>query len=181
MVKYPTSWGNVADWYDEMLEEGKDTFQQEVILPNLLRLMNIKKGQKILDLGCGQGFFCRAFGAAGATVIGIDISAELVAVARKRNSEDLKSHITYAVGSAEKLADTPAHSVEAVTIVLAIQNMEKINLVFAECARVLKPKGKVYLVLNHPAFRVPRASGWAGMKHAPYSIGALTDICQKRK
>ena len=29
-----------------------------------------------------------------------------------------------------------------------------------ECYRVLRPTGKIYLVLNHPAFRVPKASAW---------------------
>ena len=31
---------------------------------------------------------------------------------------------------------------------------------FAELARVVKPHGKIYLVLNHPAFRVPKESSW---------------------
>ena len=43
---------------------------------------------------------------------------------------------------------------------LAIQNIENPKSVFKECARVMKANGKLYVVLNHPAFRVPKASGW---------------------
>jgi ubiquinone/menaquinone biosynthesis C-methylase UbiE len=52
------------------------------------------------------------------------------------------------------------HSVDVIIIVLAIQNIENINAVFAECKRVLKPGGKLFMVLNHPAFRIPKASDW---------------------
>ena len=56
-----TSWGGVADWYDSYLETNPDSYQEKVIAPNLLRLIDIKKGMKILDLACGQGFFSRKF------------------------------------------------------------------------------------------------------------------------
>ena len=50
-----TSWDNVAGWYDELMKEPAG-YQKDVILPNILRLMEIKKGDNILDLACGQGF-----------------------------------------------------------------------------------------------------------------------------
>ena len=60
MKKLKTSWGGVAGWYQNLLS-GEGTYQKEVILPNLLRLLNIKKGEVILDLGCGPGFFAAEF------------------------------------------------------------------------------------------------------------------------
>lgn len=52
------------------------------------------------------------------------------------------------------------NTIDTVVIVLAIQNIENVNEVFAECKRVLKKDGRIVLVLNHPAFRVPQASDW---------------------
>ena len=77
MQKKETSWGKVADWYDDMVLSN-DSYQKTLILPNLLRVMDIKNGQKILDIGCGQGFFTNEFGRAGAVVTGIDVSPELI-------------------------------------------------------------------------------------------------------
>lgn len=71
-----TSWENVAEWYSKLLE-GDGTYQKELVLPNLLRLMNIQHGDKVLDLACGPGFFSREFAAKGAVVVGVDASRSL--------------------------------------------------------------------------------------------------------
>ena len=84
-----TSWENVAGWYDEYLENGKDTYQSKVILPNLIRLMDIKKGQKILDIACGTGFFSRQFHKIGAVVAGVDASENLIKIAREKSPKDI--------------------------------------------------------------------------------------------
>ena len=68
-----TSWGKVAGWYGEYLGN-EDTFQTQVILPNLARILAPQPGTRILDLACGQGFFARAFAEAGAEVVGADIA-----------------------------------------------------------------------------------------------------------
>jgi 2-polyprenyl-3-methyl-5-hydroxy-6-metoxy-1,4-benzoquinol methylase len=49
----------VAKWYDDYLQD-EDNYQNKVILPNLLRLLdldNLPNKSNILDIGCGQGFF----------------------------------------------------------------------------------------------------------------------------
>ncbi|QUL98399.1 MAG: class I SAM-dependent methyltransferase [Candidatus Fermentithermobacillus carboniphilus] len=153
--KKNTSWDNVARWYNELLNK-EGTYQKELILPNLLRLMAIKEGEVVLDLACGQGFFAREFRKHGARVIGVDVSKKLIDIARKSSPED----ISYHVASAENLAFIEDGSVDKVAIVLAIQNIQDMHSVFFECRRVLKPEGKLYLVLNHPAFRIPGASSW---------------------
>ncbi len=155
-----TSWGNVADWYDQLVDGQASNYQKDVILPNLLRCLNIQPGQQVLDLACGQGFFSRAFAEAGAHVTGQDISSELVQIAKQVEAQSPKM-IAYYVGSAEDLSVLPATArFEIITIVLAIQNISQAHLVFQACAERLLPGGRLVLVLNHPAFRVPKSSDW---------------------
>jgi len=150
-----TSWGGVADWYDSYLETTEDSYQDKVIAPNLARILALKKGVRLLDVACGQGFFTRKFKEAGATVCGADISAELIAQA-KNHSPDIPFH----VAPAQKLNFAKEASFDLVTIILAIQNIQNIQETFSEAARVLVPGGRLVLVLNHPAFRVLRRSSW---------------------
>ncbi|MFA6364873.1 MAG: class I SAM-dependent methyltransferase [Candidatus Paceibacterota bacterium] len=155
MERKNTSWGVAADWYHEHLEK-EGTYQKEVVLPNLLRILALKKGMRILDLACGSGFFSRAFAETGAEVIGSDVATRLILIARKESPKNIAFHIA----PAHKLDFLPSKSVDLITIIFAAQNIENIDKVFAECARVLKPRGSLVIVMNHPAFRVPKRSGW---------------------
>ncbi|HSR89047.1 MAG TPA: class I SAM-dependent methyltransferase [Candidatus Udaeobacter sp.] len=167
-MKKQTSWGKVANWYDSMLEKDDDSFQQKVILPNLIRSMTLDKNQIVLDLACGQGFFSRIFAQSGAKVIASDISPELIQIAKSRRvSNDVTRHdfaksknIEYHVSPADKINFCADKSVDSITIILALQNIKNVDGVLAECARVLKEKGSIFLVLNHPAFRAPKVSSW---------------------
>lgn len=150
-----TSWGKVANWYDNLLKE-EGTYQKDLILPNLLRILDIKKGEIILDLACGQGFFAKEFYKKNARVVAVDISRELIAIAEKNLSKEIK----FVVAPANNLDFLTANSVDKITLIMAIQNIEDVGGVFKECQRVLKLNGKLFIIMSHPAFRVPRKSSW---------------------
>ena len=62
-----TDWDNISVWYEGYLQ-GEDTYQAKVIAPNLLRMLEVKKGESVLDLACGEGFFSRLVAGSGAVV-----------------------------------------------------------------------------------------------------------------
>lgn len=156
-MKKNTSWGGAAIVGD---------YQKNLILPNLLRLIEIKKGEVILDLGCGPGFFAGEFIKKGARVIAVDNSEDLIKQAKGQN---LKNAEFYAA-SADKLEFLKNETANKATLILAIQNMESPDGVFKECARILKPEGRLFMVINHPAFRIPKSSewGWDPVKKIQY-------------
>ena len=149
-----TSWEGVAGWYDDLLK-GADTYQEKVILPNLLRLIPPTGGKRVIDIACGQGFFSRAYAAGGAEVLGVDLSPELIKLARAHESRGLH----FAVSSASAIK-AGAGAFDAALLILALQNIKEMPETLAEAARILKPGGALAIVLNHPAFRIPSASSW---------------------
>lgn len=151
-----TSWENVAEWYIDLLGKEGHSYQKNVILPNILRVLAIRKGMKILDLACGQGFFAREFSKAGASVIGADMSPTFIKFGKKHSARG----ITFMRASADNLSGINYASCDAATLILAIQNIENLYGMLAECARVLKPEGSLFIVMNHPAFRIPKQSSW---------------------
>lgn len=149
-----TSWGTVAGWYDAHLREG-DTYHAQVILPNLMRILALTKGERVLDIGCGQGFVSRALGKAGARVTGADISTELIALAQRESPG-----MSFVVAPSHALTFAQDASFDTALLVLALQNIEAMEATFAEVTRVLAPGGRLVMVLNHPAFRVLKHSSW---------------------
>jgi ubiquinone/menaquinone biosynthesis C-methylase UbiE len=149
-----TSWGKVAKWYEKTVTDDS-SYQNTVIKPNLLRLLNLQKGESVLDIACGSGFFAREFSKLGAKVTGVDIGAELIAIAKQ---QDPKSE--YIVGDAQNIVSLKNEQFDVITIVLAIQNIKNSQAVVSEISRLLKPGGRCLIVLNHPAFRVPKQSEW---------------------
>jgi ubiquinone/menaquinone biosynthesis C-methylase UbiE len=153
-MKKSTSWGEVANWYDEYLKK-EGSYQAEVLLPQVLRMLSLTKADTVLDLACGEGFFAREFAKTDAKVIGADISQELIQKAKTAGGP-----ILYKVAPANKLTFAKNAEFTAVVCILALQNMEDIKSVFAEVKRVLASKGRFVLVLNHPTFRVLKRSSW---------------------
>ena len=160
-MKKETSWGSVSEWYNDLLNTSSDSYQKNVILPNLLRLVYPKKNMTILDLACGQGYFSHAFAEKGAEVIGSDISKELIELANKVTSENKDSiKPKFYVSPADKISFAKDSTIDVITIVLALQNIENLAGTIKECSRVLKSDGKLFIILNHPTFRIPEKSSW---------------------
>ncbi len=151
-----TSWEKAAAWYDDLLQSGEGTYQHDLILPNVLRLLAVKKGEKLLDLACGQGLFSREVAKAGAKVTGVDLSPRLITIAKERSPRGIQFH----VAPADRLDFLAGNSFDAVVCVSAIQNMKNVVGVCGEAARVLARGGRFLVVMNHPGFRIPKRSAW---------------------
>lgn len=148
--------GEVARWYDAAVGTRGGEYQREVIFPQVFRLLDLKKGECLLDVACGQGAFCRTAEKLGLSVTGVDASSQLIQLARKRSGK----RIRYLVGDARQLDTLTADSFDAAACILAIQNIDPVEPVFAGCSRLLRPGGQMVVVMNHPSFRIPRQSGW---------------------
>lgn len=153
-----TSWGRVARWYDTAIQK-EESYHKTVILPNLDRLCVVKKGERLLDLGCGNGFFSEHFARSGAHVVGVDLSKEFIVAAQER-ARIANLLIRYHTASADRLGMIASASIDIVLLILAIQNMENYSQVFVECSRVLKKNGRLAIVMNHPVFRIPKKTSW---------------------
>ena len=117
-----TSWNNVASWYDELFKND-DSYQAKVVLPNLLRILDLKTGEQVYDLACGQGYFANVFAHMGANVVASDLSKNLIETAKKNSKEKISFYISPA-HRAQFLKDV---SIDTIVVVLAIQNIEMLE------------------------------------------------------
>lgn len=163
-----TGWDHVAHWYDELLEGGRSDHHSRVILPGVLRLLEPAQGQRVLDVACGQGMFCRRLAELGVDSVGVDASPKLITAARTA-SRDPSSRAprqpSFVVADARELGQirTPEladRSFDAATCIMALMNIEPIEPVLAGIAALLKPGGRFVAVFLHPAFRAPGQTKW---------------------
>lgn len=115
------------------------------------RLLRIGRGgreKKILDVGCGNGqtlIQIRQSGFAG-ELFGLDIAAGILKIAKKSNS-DARTGIHFAEGDAEKLK-FPDNTFDYLILKHLLQNVYRPLRALQECARVLKPGGKIAIAVN---------------------------------
>ena len=170
-----TSWGGVADWYHDFLSEG-DTHHERVIAPNLARLLAPAKGERVLDVACGEGYFTRRFSESGAEIVGADISPELIALAKKQSPDS-----EFFTAPMERMSFAGDGTFLKAFCVLALQNVEEPARGVKEVARVLKSAGQFVIVLNHPCFRIPKRSSWGYDEEAKIQYRRLDGYLSESK
>lgn len=153
-----TSWEPVEKWYKDLVGKEGHYYHREVIIPNLLKIMDLTKfqGPSILDLACGQGILARHL-KKEIPYVGLDISTSLISEAKKMNKNKGHHFQVMDVGGPLQL-DSLQFS--HVSIVLALQNIENMAQVFKNAFQHLVKGGRFFIVLNHPCFRIPRQSSW---------------------
>lgn len=154
----PTSWEPVGNWYQNLVGEEGHYYHKNVILPALLELMSISETKEplLLDLACGQGVLARQL-PKSTPYIGVDLSKTLLQAAK---SQDTNPQHQYYLGDITKPLPIKNQNCSHATIILALQNVEAPQQALANAAKHLRVGGKLFIVLNHPCFRVPRQSSW---------------------
>lgn len=130
-------WSEHAPWWLE--EVANDPVYELDVLPLVEELIENAGGHR-LDLGCGEGQVMRSL---GGTVVGTDMSMHLLRLARQAGPV-VRAHLP----SLDWLRPGTIDVAYAVLVVEHLPNLD----VFASAARVVRPGGRLVVVMNHPAF-----------------------------
>ncbi len=151
-----TSWENVAEWYGTHLS-APGTYQSEVVWPGAMKLLGVGAGKMFFDVACGEGSFAQMISKQGGGVVGIDASPTLV---RQAQMKHIRNAEFFVADASRGTKDIGSLMFDGAAIVLALQNIENMSGVFVTVAKLLKKNAPFVIVLNHPAFRIPRQSSW---------------------
>lgn len=152
--KRQTSWQPVAKWYNKLVGDKGQYYHEHVVIPGVLKLLALTDTSRVLDIACGQGILARSI-LKTAMYMGIDIAPSLIDAAKK--SDNNPKH-TYRVGDVSKLNIYGKFTHAA--CILALQNIEDSDGIIKNIEANLEKNGILVIVLNHPAFRIPRQSSW---------------------
>ena len=150
-----TSWQKVSKWYGSIVGEKGHFYHQSLIIPQTLKLLGIKAGDRLLDVACGQGVLSRRlFGTV--RYVGIDASKNLIDEAKSLDSN--KAHRYFVKDATKSFGFEETFNKAA--IILALQNIKEPEKTLQHLSKVMEKSGKLVIVLNHPCFRIPRQSSW---------------------
>jgi SAM-dependent methyltransferase len=115
------------------------------------------EGRRVLDLGCGLGYFAREARARGARqVIGVDLSERMLEEARRRTDDP---DIRFVRDSLEGFTAEP-EAFELITSTLALHYIADYPALVRRVATWLAPGGRFAFSVEHPIFTAHGTSDW---------------------
>lgn len=107
------------------------------------------RGARVLDVGCGGGLLAEAMAREGARVLGLDLSPELVDIAKLHRLESKQNgavlDLEYRVQPVEALADAQPGDFDAITCMEMLEHVPEPGSILEACARLLKPGGRLFV------------------------------------
>jgi len=146
-------WDANAEWWDDRIGDGND-FQIQLIEPATERLLQPKRGDRILDVACGAGRLARRMAELGAHVVAFDCSAKFIARAKRRSPPEMQN-IEYHVldaAQANRMRSLGAGRFDKAVCTMALMDMQEIRPLFKALSRLLKPGGLFVFSVTHPCF-----------------------------
>lgn len=138
--------GSLGDHFNVNAEHS--AYNAYIDRPAMLDLAGDVAGQRILDAGCGAGFYAAALADRGASVLGLEDSAVLVAHARARLGDRAEVRQYDLNTPLDELGDG---SFDGAVCALVLHHLADRPRFLGEVFRVLRPGGWFVLSTTHPA------------------------------
>lgn len=148
-------WNESADAWIASLGTDGDFGRRFVLDAPMLERAKRSGAKTALDVGCGEGRFCRALAAHGVTTTGIDPAEALIGEARRLHPAG-----DYRVAPAERLPFEAA-SFDLVVAYLSLIDIPDIAAAISEMSRVLRPGGHLLIANVTSFYSASNPSGWA--------------------
>lgn len=111
----------------------------------LVAKLEITKGLKVLDLGCGDGTTALPAAKSGANVLGVDIASNLVQAGNARAKAEGLTNISFQEGDASNLSDLKDQTFDLTVTIFGAMFAPKPFDVAKEMVRVTKKGGRIVM------------------------------------
>ncbi len=148
---------DLADAYDRSSATGPPNALYD--RPAILDLLGPLAGRRVLELGCAAGHLTRLLVDAGAAVVALDRSPQMVALTRARVGDAARVEVADLTEPLNTIAD---ESADLVVASLVLHYLPDWAPVLAEVHRCLVPGGALVLSVHHPI------TGWLRSDRANY-------------
>jgi 2-polyprenyl-3-methyl-5-hydroxy-6-metoxy-1,4-benzoquinol methylase len=147
------AWNKNAAFWDERMGEGNE-FVEILVWPATERALDLRAGERVLDIACGTGLSSRRLAAKGAEVVAFDLAEDMIARARARshlNSERIQYSVLDATDEAALLALGEGRF-DAALCHMALFDMAELSPLMRAIGKLLRPGGRFVFSVLHPCF-----------------------------
>jgi len=138
-------WSELAEWW--VSEVAADPAYEAVVTPMLLDILQPEAGLTYLDLGSGEGRVMSSVSETGAMVHGVELNHGL--------AEQSARFGPTVVGRLPDVGFLVDDSYDGAYCVLVLEHLTDHQRLFQEVSRIVKPGGRLALVMNHPVWTAP--------------------------
>lgn len=126
--------------------------------PAIRALLPDLHGKRVVDLGCGFGWFARWARQQGAAhVVGIDLSANMIERAKRDTNDE---HVEYRIANLETL-ELPVEAYELAYSSLTFHYLEDFSRLVRTVHQALVPGARFVFTIEHPIYMAPANPGWS--------------------
>lgn len=144
-------WDSKAAFWDERFGEG-NLWHKQLLEPGMDRLIDVRKGDVVLDIATGNGAYARHLAQQGATVVAFDFSPVFVERARARTTTDRISYSVVDATDPGALRSLGIGRFDAAVATMALMDMPDIEPLAATLPELLKYGGRFVFSVQHPCF-----------------------------
>jgi SAM-dependent methyltransferase len=154
--KLKAEWKAFATEWIARCEEQRDEAREGLLDDWMLELIGDVAGLRAIDLGCGEGRFCRMLAARGAEVLGVDLQPAFIEYAEAHKGEREK----YLVGDMEELDGVPDAAFDLAVSYISLVDVPDMQAAVSQAARVLKPGGRLFVCNLSPMATAAITDQW---------------------
>jgi 2-polyprenyl-3-methyl-5-hydroxy-6-metoxy-1,4-benzoquinol methylase len=146
-------WERLAGYWDETIGDGNG-YEDFLVQPYSEKLLDLKPGEKVLDIACGGARFTRRMASLGVNIVAVDHSSVFIERAKKRTTENVDK-IDYRVINAtdrDALLALGKRDFDAAVCTMSLMDIASIEPMISALSELLKPGGRFVFSTLHPSF-----------------------------
>ena len=150
---------------------GSIDFWDDRVVAFVVRVLDLRPGERLLDLACGSGVHSLRFARRGVEVVGLDIAPSLVRYCTEQAAAERVDNVTFVEGDMRAL--TYQEEFDALVVLstsFGFFDDETNQRVLEGIARALKPDGRLLLQLSDPHTFVERQKARYRWRERPEGI-----------
>lgn len=121
--------------------------QIELIVTTIAQNLNLQKDEKVLDFGCGNGLLTKKISHFVHKIVGLDMSSDLLEIAKEYNSEDNISYFKCDILDNRMIEETISEKYSKVYLYEVIQHLNylEIDRLFHNLNEITKKNSYIFL------------------------------------